>query len=237
MKTFRSICISAAVLLVLTSVGHAQTVITSLPFTISVPGNYVLGSNLTFSSATGNAITVNASGVTIDLKGYRIDNPTTSNSAFAIYSSNKASITVKNGHIAGFGVGINLNNTSFGNNNVDHVVEDMRLTNCSIGILQRYGRTSTFRNNQIITEVPGGVGILIIAGVGNRMTGNVIFGYSGGFIAAGMVCTGGNYIDRNTVANCTLGIGMSSSEKYRFNTTFNCTTPFNFGIALFSQNS
>ena len=50
--------------------GYGRKTITSLPFTISVPGTYVSGNNfdLTYPRSSGNAITVNASNV--DLDGY-----------------------------------------------------------------------------------------------------------------------------------------------------------------------
>jgi hypothetical protein len=46
---------------------YGQTPIASLPYTISSAGNYYLTQNLTYSGAAGNAITVSASNVTIDL--------------------------------------------------------------------------------------------------------------------------------------------------------------------------
>ncbi|HSP54850.1 MAG TPA: right-handed parallel beta-helix repeat-containing protein [Dehalococcoidia bacterium] len=47
-----------------------KTVITSLPFTISQPGSYVLNGNLTDNS--GDGITILASDVTIDLNGFTL---------------------------------------------------------------------------------------------------------------------------------------------------------------------
>src|SRR6185295_16428367 len=49
---------------------EARTLISSAPFTISQPGSYYLTANLTVSS--GNAITIAASGVTLDLNGFTI---------------------------------------------------------------------------------------------------------------------------------------------------------------------
>jgi hypothetical protein len=87
MKTVRSYCISLAAPLLLALVGHTQTVIHSLPYTITASGNYVLGANLSYSpSGFTGAITINQSNVTIDLNGHYISNPV-ANSAFAIYST------------------------------------------------------------------------------------------------------------------------------------------------------
>jgi hypothetical protein len=48
--------------------GAVGTKITSVPYIITQPGFYYLGGNLSYN-ATGNAITVNANDVTIDLMG------------------------------------------------------------------------------------------------------------------------------------------------------------------------
>jgi hypothetical protein len=68
--------------------GPAQTVITSLPYTISTAGVYVLNQPLSYPSGTGNAITVKASNVTISLNGYGITNTSdqTKTSAVCIYA-------------------------------------------------------------------------------------------------------------------------------------------------------
>ena len=60
------------------------TRITSLPKTITDSGYYYLGGNLT--CASGTAITVNATNVTIDLMGFTITGNTNSGS-YGIYSN------------------------------------------------------------------------------------------------------------------------------------------------------
>ena len=239
MKTIRSLCISIAALLLLTAVAHTQTVINSIPYTITAPGNYVLGASLTFSPLTGNAITVNAHNVTIDLNGHYLYNPAFgTNTAFAIYSDNKGNITVRNGQIIGFYVGVYLNNTTAGTLNAGHLVESVRLTNCGYGIFLATGTTSVFQNNQIGTTLTGGnEGIGFSGGGGSRVVGNVISGYSNG--ADGIRCNSGSgdYIEGNTLSTCTTGIFMTASDKYRANTTFNCGTAFSGGTALFSENN
>ncbi|MBU4448351.1 MAG: hypothetical protein KKD99_07175, partial [Proteobacteria bacterium] len=47
------------------------TKITSVPYTISSPGFYYLGGNLTYSG-TGSAISVDADNVTLDLMGFSL---------------------------------------------------------------------------------------------------------------------------------------------------------------------
>jgi len=234
MKIIHSICISTAALLLLTVVGHTQTVINSVPYTITAPGNYVLGASLTYS-LSGTAITVNAHNVTIDLNGHYLYNPTLANSAFAIRSDNKGNITVKNGQIIGFYVGVYLDNTTSGPYNAGHLVESVRLTNCGFGIFLTRGTTSVFQNNQISTTLASGTeGIGFFSGGGTQVSGNVVSGYS---TNSGISSNGGNYIDGNTLSNCSTGISMAASDKYRANTTFNCTTAFNGGTALFAENN
>ena len=80
---------------------YAQTPIASLPYTVSSGGNYYLTQNLTYSGAAGNAITVNASNVTIDLNGYQLFSPNSNNSV-GIYGNNVSNVSIKNGAIAGF---------------------------------------------------------------------------------------------------------------------------------------
>src|ERR1700730_469172 len=236
MKLIRSLCTFAAALLLLTIVGHTQTVINSVPYTITAPGNYVLGASLTFSPASGNAISVNAHNVTIDLNGHYLYNPAfAANSANAIYSNNKGNITVRNGQIIGFNVGVYLDNPSSGPLNAGHIVESVRLTDCGVGIFLTSGTTSVFQNNQIGTTVAGNYGIALASGGGNRVVGNVISGYSPG--AVGIISNGGNYLEGNTLSNCATGIFMAAGDKYRANTTLNCATAFSGGTALFAENN
>jgi hypothetical protein len=54
-----------------------QTIINSMPYTITAPGNYVLGSNLIYSSASNAAITIISSNVTLDLGGHFLYYPGT----------------------------------------------------------------------------------------------------------------------------------------------------------------
>ena len=51
-----------------------KTVVTSLPYTISQPGSYVLNGNLSCSGCGGfvSGITVNADNVTVDLQGFEL---------------------------------------------------------------------------------------------------------------------------------------------------------------------
>src|ERR1700692_1755414 len=63
-----------SVLIASGSLTHAQTTINSLPYTITAPGTYVLGTSLNYGGISGSAIQINASNVTVDLNGHYINN-------------------------------------------------------------------------------------------------------------------------------------------------------------------
>jgi hypothetical protein len=76
-----------------------RTPISAAPFTINVPGSYYLTTNLTVS--TGDAITIAASGVTLDLNGFTICSTAPSETGYGIYLVNRRNITIANGFITG----------------------------------------------------------------------------------------------------------------------------------------
>ncbi len=76
---------------------------------ISQPGSYYLTGNLTVT--TGNAITINTSGVTLDLNGFTISSTAASANGSGILLGNSLSdITILHGHIKG---AVTYNNTTF----------------------------------------------------------------------------------------------------------------------------
>ena len=92
---------------------QAETVdcvpVTSLPATISTQGIYCLTGNLSTSQTSGNAITINANNVTLDLNGWKVGGQAagTGTYAYGIYSA-AANVTVKNGIVRGFLNGVVL---------------------------------------------------------------------------------------------------------------------------------
>ena len=103
-RLFASLAFAAGLTL-LSVASYGQTPIASLPYTISSAGNYYLTQNLTYSGAAGNAITVNASNVTIDLNGYQLFCSNSNNSTWGIYANNVSNVSIKNGAIDGFTFG------------------------------------------------------------------------------------------------------------------------------------
>ena len=79
---------------------EARTPISSLPFPINNPGSYYLTKNL--NVASGDAITINANQVTIDLNGFTISSTATPAAGTGVVLGNDITdITILNGHIKG----------------------------------------------------------------------------------------------------------------------------------------
>jgi hypothetical protein len=78
LKTLAALTFALVFCPVLTS---AQTIISSLPYTITTAGTYVLNQTLYYPSGAGIAILVKAPDVTINLNGYAIINTADQTSA------------------------------------------------------------------------------------------------------------------------------------------------------------
>ena len=212
---------------------HAQTVITSLPYTITATGAYVLNGNLSSSQTSGNLITVNASNVTIDFQGHFISGAVgnTSQTTTGIYASERSNLTIKNGTIAHckYGVDIEGNDTAT-TNSVNHQIDNLRVTYCSyVGIFIAYGPGSRISNCQVSQTGYSGTssayGIIVYGAstvVQNNVVSNVTVS-SGGF-ACGIY--GNGFSRQNVVSGASYGV---SGGKYQDNLTDGCTTPFNGG--------
>jgi len=85
------------------------TTISALPYHITKAGVYHLTKDLSYTGASGGAITIEATDVVIDLNAHEIlCSSGTANTATGIYCANLNRIVVKNGTVRGFQVGINL---------------------------------------------------------------------------------------------------------------------------------
>jgi hypothetical protein len=90
--------------------GGVGTKITSVPCTISNPGFYYFGGNLTYSG-TGNAVTITADNVTLDLMGFSLTGGgktiSTNKGIFTVYNDqNYINVEIRNGSVSGFAVGV-----------------------------------------------------------------------------------------------------------------------------------
>jgi hypothetical protein len=79
---------------------EARTPISTAPFTVSASGSYYLTANLAVTS--GNAITISADDVTLDLNGFTISSTASpADGAGVSLAGARSNVTVRNGHIRG----------------------------------------------------------------------------------------------------------------------------------------
>lgn len=123
---------SASLALALAGFASAATTISSLPYTISNPGSYVLGSNLTLaaSGTARSAIRINASNVVLDLNGFGISEASAADTGILI--SRQKQVVVKNGTINGFFMGLGMLNIQ---EDSSHRFQDLRLARNIKGML------------------------------------------------------------------------------------------------------
>lgn len=158
--------------------------ITTFPATISTPGTYCLDASHALSLASGSAIAINASHVTLDCNGFMLDNRTAgpSTTAIGVSSTDRYNIVVRHCDIRGFLMGLRMYGPTGG-----HVIEDNRfLQNTYIG-LNVHGNGSVVRRNLVLdtgttTSADFAVGIYtansvditenLVSGVFARIGGN-----------------------------------------------------------------
>ena len=91
--------------------------ITKVPFTITKPGLYLLRKDLVLASASATAITIHASGVTLDLGGHTLSSGApldANNQSIGVSQLNTVKdITLRNGTLKNFNVGADLSNQAY----------------------------------------------------------------------------------------------------------------------------
>ena len=143
-----------ALLLASAAVSFAQTVITSLPYTITAKGLYVLNGDLSSSQTSGSLITVAASNVTIDLQGHYLSGPAsygssyTNDSFYGVYPYERANVTIRNGTISHCRDGNYLTGNGNDNttNNLGQILDSLRVNHCVVGILLEHAPGSRVTN-------------------------------------------------------------------------------------------
>ncbi len=179
--------------------GRAGTQINSLPYTINAnaPGLYCLARNLTYTSTTGDAITVNASNVTLDLMGFCLTGPGKSsgtNNGIKI-SIGCANVEVRNGSIQTFGqYGVNTDYAA-GQTADDARIIGLRIQNTGNAGIWLRGANSLVMGCSVLSA--GGNGIDV--GGHTLVKGNHAYNNSSGYgIFAGSGCTvAGNTANKN----------------------------------------
>jgi hypothetical protein len=205
----------------------AATAITSVPFTITASGTYTLTKNLTLSGTNQTAITVNASNVLIDLKGFTLGtNDTTFSNSGITVSAASAFVTIQNGSLNNFGAGVSL----FG---PEETVQNLSIVTGGPFAVNVYNScTSTMIQNCFIAGSGQNIGIQLSGCADVVVKNNHIVNEN-----QGATSQGNNMFIANYFGSCALGINMSSTDKYQLNVTNTCTTGFSGGIAVGNANN
>jgi parallel beta-helix repeat protein len=205
--------------------GGVGTPISSVGQTISQPGFYYLKGNLS-SAGSGNAITIAASEVTLDLMGFNLagSGPGPSGGNGIYINSDLNNVEVRNGSVKGFSNGI----YSPASNGKSHRLANLRVSGCNFGISDgSFGTIIT--GCQAANNTHTGIGIFGSDTIVDKNTAylNTVYGFyipSGGIVINNAARSNGTgfylanvatqLVDRNaSFANSTNWIGLSGCTK------------------------
>lgn len=196
------------------------TAITSIPTTITTSGRYCLTQHLAMLQTTGDAITVAASYVSIDLKGFELAGAQIpSSTSYGIRAVGQTDITIRNGTLRGFYTAVSLEGSVGASRN--HLVENLRVHYALYSGLRVSGQTSIVRSNEILglggtTAQGSSPTITGIAVFGNRnvVEKNVITGFPSGGSSIGIIVnpSSNTHIDANHVMEAGTGIYVGNSS-------------------------
>ena len=231
----RFLLAAGAMLLSVTSYG--QIAINSVPYTITSSGNYILNKDLFFNATKGTAISINSSDVTLDFAGYVLQDglgtlagANVTGVALATNNLNIVNVTIQNGTIRGFQTGIFLAGLSKGQSSTGHVVQGMRIfapnQESTVGIDPGSAQGCLISNNFVNNA---GIGIGSFNNFNHcEFLHNRVINCNVGFETS-VNTQVGNYFESNFASNGLFGF-ILSGDKIRFNTTQDCTTPFDNGV-------
>jgi hypothetical protein len=212
--------------------GPYGTKITSLPYTISAPGAYYLGGDLSYSG-NGEGIAVNADNVTLDLMGFTLTNTGTGTETrrvgISMYS--RKNVEIRNGTVRGWLRGINDDGTGLAHRVINVRLED-NLTGVYLSgkghLIQGCTASSSGSDlNGFVIEFGCGIisGCLVknlyygifVTNENSVISGNVVLG-NGAVGSVGIYSFGG-LVMGNEVSNCgNLGIWSSGTGSIIGNT-------------------
>jgi hypothetical protein len=220
----------APTMLTLSQVEPRTPITNTTSVVISAPGSYYLTGNITVS--TNNAITINASGVTLDLNGFTVSSTApTPNANGILLAAGLSDITILNGHIrggvtnsggvyagSGFGDGINYTSQEPFNVLVSHVT----VAGCeNEGI--HFGTNSSTAVDSCTVQTVGGEGI-----AASTVTRSTAYQCGGNGIEANIVSdcygysTGGDGLVASFSANNCCGVSTGSGAGLAANIANNC---------------
>jgi hypothetical protein len=168
-----------------------NTYITSLPYTITVQGHYCFNRNLSTPITSGNAITINASYVVLDMNNFKLGGGAAGpgTTTRGIYAIDRSNVTVRGGNIRGFAIGIQVTSTVSTlaqNVTIENNVVD---ANTMAGIVA-FGTAIVIRDN-VLTE----------NGFGSTAQSLLCNNIGGGILILGDLCGSGQGVEivRNTL--------------------------------------
>ena len=191
-STRRQACVLAALLLgALAGTARAETLrcidVNALPAgpsgsrTIASPGVYCLTADLSYTSAAGNAITIAADSVVLDLNGFEVRGRGGRGlGSIGIYALNRKNVTIRNGKLDRFEHGIVLASAT-ATAAQGNLIEDMLISNTTTSGINVHGFGSIVRHNRIrINPLAGGPNVwgIGLLGRGHRVIDNDVIGSS-----------------------------------------------------------
>lgn len=219
-------------------------------FTISAPGIYCLATDviMAVSFTSGNAIQINANYVTLDLNGHKVHGAAAGGAtqAVGIFASGRRNITIKNGTVWGFSVGIQLSASSV-TTLAGYVIDGVRAElNRNIGI-NLAGANGIVRNSVVAntgpttSAGPHDATALLVQSHGGRVLNNDILTVTpaGGGSGFGIFVIGGAgvLVVGNRITTADNGVVyLASTGKYRDNLTSDVGTPFTGGTNAGNNN-
>ena len=222
---------------------EARTPISSAPYTISVSGSYYLTGNLTVS--TGDAITIAANNVTLDLNGFSITSTraTAATDKAILLNGTRKNIAISNGHIesgvtniggsysgSGFGYGIYYSGST----------SNVRVRDVSVAGVLYHGIYINTGSSTIVASCTVGVAgsFGIVADSVSDSAANDCGNYAIYAITA-LNCKGyshgGTGVQATTASNCT-GYSFSGTGVDASNAS-NCNANSSYGTSLSAANA
>ncbi|MFZ5452564.1 MAG: right-handed parallel beta-helix repeat-containing protein [Thermodesulfobacteriota bacterium] len=190
------------------------TKITGVPYTISAPGFYYFGKNLTYGGS-GNAITVNVDDVTLDLMGFSLISP--GSGQYGIYMNGRANVEIRNGTLRGFYIGVHESSVNTGNK---HRIINIRANNNYHGIFingtNHLIEKCNVSNNTIF-------GIVLMSGL---ITECIASNNDLGIALSGPGNVLGNTVVDNASRNFDFGNGVATAIMADRNSAFGLTTNY-----------
>ena len=198
------------------------TPITYAPYSIIEEGVYCFTGNLSVSITTGNAITIEADNVVIDLNGWSLDGLIPRKGA-GIYAYQRKNITIRNGTIRGFYRGVWLEDVDPFIISQGHLVEDIHAAKNAYTALLIEGSDNVVRRNQVVDTINSffAYGISLRGPRGRALNNDISNTVTEGDYKArglyfhkghGSFAEGNRIVDHSSVGGSTWGMSIENSD-------------------------